>query len=82
MSLLGAMYGIFDINEILRGEKSISRHVVSFADASHEQIKELLSIPLKEHSLTICPDYWTDSYRKISYLGVSVIIVDDEYHYK
>ncbi|CAF4547775.1 unnamed protein product, partial [Rotaria sp. Silwood2] len=79
---LGAVYGIFDVNEVLRGEKSISRHVMLFADNAREQIKELLSIPLKEHSLTICPDYWTDSYKKISYLGVSVIIVDDEYRYK
>jgi hypothetical protein len=31
---------------------------------------------LKEHSLTICPDYWTDLYKKISYLGVSVTLVD------
>ncbi|CAF1420608.1 unnamed protein product, partial [Rotaria sordida] len=79
---LGGVHGIFDINEVLRGEKSISRHVSSFADTSREQIKEILSIPLKEHSLTICPDYWTDSYKKISYLGVTVIIVDNDCHYK
>ncbi|CAF5027176.1 unnamed protein product, partial [Rotaria sp. Silwood1] len=79
---LGANYGAFDVNELLRGEKTISRHVTSFADICREQIKELLSNLLKEHSVTICPDYWTDSYKKISYLGVSVIIVDDEYHYK
>ncbi|CAF3886290.1 unnamed protein product [Rotaria sp. Silwood1] len=79
---LGTVHGMFDINEVLRGEKSISRHVSSFADTSREQIKEILSIPLKEHSLTICPDYWTDSYKKISYLGVTVIIVDNDCHYK
>ncbi|CAF4163573.1 unnamed protein product, partial [Rotaria sordida] len=79
---LGGVHRIFDINEVLRGEKSISRHVSSFADTSREQIKEILSIPLKEHSLTICPDYWTDSYKKISYLGVTVIIVDNDCHYK
>jgi hypothetical protein len=41
-----------------------------------------LLYPLKEHSLTICPDYWTDAYKKISYLGVSVMFVDHEWQYK
>ncbi|CAF1434543.1 unnamed protein product [Rotaria sp. Silwood1] len=78
---LGANCGAFDVYELLRGEKTISRHVTSFAAICREQIKELLSNPLKEHSITICPDYWIDPYKKISYLGVSVIIVDDEYCY-
>ncbi len=47
MSLLGSVYGIFDVNELLRGEKTISRHIISLADASRDQIKELLSISLK-----------------------------------
>ncbi len=81
MSLLGSVYGIFDVNELLRGEKTISRHIISLADASRDQIKELLSISLKDHSLTICPDYWTDLYKKISYLGVNVILVNHEYQF-
>ncbi|CAF3204362.1 unnamed protein product, partial [Rotaria sp. Silwood2] len=66
---LGSIYGAFDVNEILRGEKTISRYVISFADNSREQIKELLSSSLQENSLTICPDYSTDLHKKISYLG-------------
>ncbi|CAF1097199.1 unnamed protein product [Adineta steineri] len=53
-----------------------------FADNLRSQIKEMLPIPLKERSLTICPDYWMDSYKKISYLGVTVIFVDFEYGFK
>jgi hypothetical protein len=82
MSLLGDIHGMFDVNEILRSERTISRHVMTFAETLREQIKEILSIPLKEHSLTICPDYWSDSYKKISYLGVSVVIIDSQYNYK
>ncbi len=81
MSLLGSIHGIFNVNDLLRGEKTISRHVISLADASRDQIKEFLSIPLKDHSLTICPDYWTDLYKKISYLGVNVILVNHDYQY-
>ncbi|CAF4450351.1 unnamed protein product, partial [Rotaria magnacalcarata] len=69
---------MFDINDILRCDKTISRHVVTFADAEREKLKELLSIPLQQHSLTICPDFWTDPYRKISYLGITIIMVDDK----
>ncbi|CAF3074368.1 unnamed protein product [Rotaria socialis] len=78
----GSVYGAFDVNGVLRGEKTISRHVISVADAARAQVKELLSSSLKDHSLTICPDYWIDSHKKISYLGVSVTIVDDQYVYK
>ena len=35
----------------LRDEKTISRHIISVADPSHEQIKELLLTPLKEKSI-------------------------------
>ena len=66
----------------LRDEKTVSRHIISVADSSHEQIKRLLLAPLKEKALTICPDYWTDSCKKISYLGGTVTIVDDQCNYK
>ncbi|CAF4597243.1 unnamed protein product, partial [Rotaria sp. Silwood2] len=68
---LGSIYGAFDLMKFYMVKKTISRHIISFADNSREQIKELLSIPLQEHSLTICPDYWTDLHKKMSYLGVN-----------
>ena len=82
MCFLGLLYGIFYVSWGLRGEKTISRHTISVADSLREQIKELLLTPLKEKTLTICPDYWTDSCKMISYLGVTVAIVDDQYNYK
>ncbi|CAF3034266.1 unnamed protein product, partial [Rotaria sp. Silwood2] len=70
---LGSIYGAFDLMKFYMVKKTISRHIISFADNSREQIKELLSIPLQEHSLTICPDYWTDLHKKMSYLGVNAL---------
>ena len=80
--LLESIYGAFYVSLGLRSERTISPHTISVADSSCEQIKELLLTPLKEKAFTICPDYWTDSCKKISYLGVTVSIVDDQYNYK
>jgi hypothetical protein len=52
------------------------------ADDVRVQVKEMLSIPLEQHSLTISPDYWCDRHKRISYLGVSATFVDDQYGYK
>ena len=76
------IYVFFRLVEGYVVKKTISRHTISVADSLREQTKELLLIPLKEKVLTICPDYWTESYKKISYLGVTVTIVDDQYNYK
>jgi hypothetical protein len=42
----------------------------------------MLSIPLKEGCVTICPDYWSDAYKKISYLAVTITLVTGEYSYQ
>jgi hypothetical protein len=82
MYILGSTYGTVDINDVLRGERTISRHIISVADDLRDKVKEMISIPLKERSLTISPDYWMDSYKKISYLAVTITIVTYEYVYQ
>ncbi|CAF3890321.1 unnamed protein product [Rotaria sp. Silwood1] len=79
---LGATYGNVDVNDVFRGEKTISRHIICIADELRDQVKDMLSISLKEGSLTICPDYWTDCYKRISYLAVTATFVTDEYSYQ
>lgn len=60
----------------------MSRHVASMADDLRVQVKQMLSVPLEQRSLTISPDYWSDRYKRISYLGLSATFVDDQYSYK
>ncbi|CAF1491119.1 unnamed protein product, partial [Rotaria sordida] len=79
---LGATFGNVDVNNVFRGEKTISRHIICVADELRDQVKDMLSMPLKEGSLTICPDYWTDAYKRISYLAVTVTFVTDGYSYQ
>lgn len=42
-------------------------------------MKQLLIEPLKARAVTICPDFWSDPYRNISYLGLSVSFVDADF---
>ncbi len=80
--MIGAIYGTIDVNDVFRGEKTISRHIVSIADDSREKVKTMISDSLKERSLTICPDYWVDRYKRISYLAVSITFVDNGYAFE
>jgi hypothetical protein len=70
------------VNDLFRDERAISRHIFSIADAAREQVKAMISDSLKDGSLTICPDYWTDRYKGISYLAVSITFVNGEYTYQ
>lgn len=42
-------------------------------------MKQLLIEPLQARAVTICPDFWSDPYRNISYLGLNVSFVDADY---
>ncbi len=42
-------------------------------------MKQLLIEPLKARAVTICPDFWSDPYGNISYLGSNVSFVDANY---
>jgi len=42
-------------------------------------MKQILIEPLKERAVTICPDFWSDPYKNISYLGLNVSFVDANY---
>ena len=37
---------------------------------------------LKERSVTVSVDYWSDRHRQVSYLGASITFVDMEFNFK
>ena len=41
----------------------------------------MLVEPLRQHAVAICPDFWSDTYKSISYLGVNVSFTDANYQY-
>ena len=42
-------------------------------------MKQKLIEPLKNQAVTICPDFWSDPYRNISYLGLHVTFIDSNH---
>lgn len=52
------------------------------AQQYREQLIELIKEPLKSHSLTLSPDMWSERYRQLSYLGVTVTFVDSNLHFR
>ena len=79
---LGSAHGNVDINSVFRGAKATSRCISSVSDELRAQVKEMLLTPFKEGCLTICLDYWTDPYKKISYTAVTATFVTDECSYQ
>jgi hypothetical protein len=72
----GHKYGMININDVLRSRHTLSRNIYDLADSYRECIKQKLREPLQHRAVTICPDFWSDPYKNISYLGLNVSFVD------
>lgn len=77
--VLGAQYGNVDVNQVLRCANTISSHIHQVADQERFQLKKFLGIAVKNRSLCLCPDLWTDNNQQCSYLGIAASFVDDQY---
>ncbi|CAF3998528.1 unnamed protein product, partial [Rotaria sp. Silwood1] len=77
--LLGAQHGNVDVDEILRGAKTISSHISDLATTERSRIRTLLINLLENGTLCLCPDLWTDKHRQVHYLGITASFVDDAY---
>jgi len=78
---IGAKYENIHVDDILYSSDVISSHVVKLANDYRSQIRQQLIEPLSQKAVTICPDLWSDSYRQVSYLGVSVFFTDEKYQF-
>ncbi|CAF4250435.1 unnamed protein product, partial [Rotaria magnacalcarata] len=65
-----------DLESLFQSRQTISRGITNQAQLYREQLMELIKEPVQNQSLTASPDMWTDRYRQLSYLGVTVTFVD------
>ena len=70
-----------DLPSLYQSRQTISRCITDQAQKYREQLIELIKEPVKSQSLTLSPDMWTDRYRQLSYLGVTVTFVDLNLHF-
>ena len=69
------------VDQVLRSRHTVGRNVNELAASYRQMIKEKLIEPLKAQSVTICPDFWSDPYKNISYLGLHVTFVDSQHQF-
>ncbi|CAF1299499.1 unnamed protein product [Rotaria sordida] len=65
-----------DIETLFQSRQTISRSIIDQAHHYRVELTELIKESIQNKSLTISPDMWSDRYRQISYLGLTVTYVD------
>ena len=77
--LFVSQHGNVDVDEILRGAKTVSSHISDLATTECSRIRTLLINLLSNGTLCLCPGLWTDKHQQVRYLGITVYFVDDLY---
>ncbi|CAF3426928.1 unnamed protein product [Rotaria sp. Silwood1] len=72
-------HGLIDIEDILVAPTTISYNVNRLADHYRSLARPILIEQAEAGVLTICPDLWTDSLKKINYLDLTVYFVTSNY---
>ena len=67
---------------MLRSADVITAHVSKLADQHRAHISEELVEPLASDAVAFCPDLWSDPIHQISYLGIAVTLVNDQFEYR
>ncbi|CAF4302813.1 unnamed protein product, partial [Rotaria sp. Silwood2] len=65
-----------DLDSLFQSQQTVSRSLKNEAQLYREQISELIKEPVENQALTAAPDIWTDRYRQLSYLGVTLTFID------
>lgn len=71
-----------DLECLFQSLQTISRSLTNEAQIYREQIIELIKEPFNAPALTASPDMWTDRFRQLSYLGVTVTFVNLQQQFK
>ncbi|CAF4122372.1 unnamed protein product, partial [Rotaria sordida] len=77
---LGYTCGPIKSDAILSSRRTVARQIKSAAATGRKKIKEILLKAVRERSLALSPDIWSDKYRQQSYLGCTAHWVDDTWN--
>ncbi|CAF2868573.1 unnamed protein product [Rotaria sp. Silwood2] len=79
--LKSSKYGNILVDNVLYDAHSVASHVSKLADEYRIKIRQELIEPLENQTVTICPDLWSDRYRQVSYLGITICFTNDKYEF-
>ncbi|CAF4579579.1 unnamed protein product [Rotaria socialis] len=64
------------------GLRNLLPEFIILTDEYRTILKGILKEPYENRCICICPDLWPDSYKQISYMGISISFVDKDCNYK
>ncbi|CAF4177497.1 unnamed protein product [Rotaria sordida] len=79
---IGSRHGNINVDQVLRGADATAAHVSKLAEEHRVRISEELLEPLENDAITFCPDMWSDPIRQISYLGITITLVNDQFQFR
>jgi hypothetical protein len=79
--IIGSEHGNISVDDVLYSANTTSLHVAKLPDEYRLKIRQQLIEPLANQAVTICPDLWSDSYRQVTYLGISVCFIDGKHEF-
>lgn len=75
----GAKYGKIDIKDALVKRNTVSRSIATQAENVKKKIFDFIQEPIKDGSVSLCLDLYTDDYRKKAYLDVHATWVNRDF---
>jgi hypothetical protein len=78
----GARHGQIDVDHVLRGADTTAAHVSKLADQHRVRISAELIEPIENNAISFCPDMWSDSVRRMSYLGITTTVINDQFEFR
>lgn len=70
------------MKSIFRGADVNAKHIQTLADDYRARLRDILKEPYENGCMCVSPDMWTDPYKQISYMGISISFVDKDLIYK
>ncbi len=78
---VGSKYNSFDITCLLRKRCVITNEINTIAQQHRETLKEQLTEPYLNRSLTLIPDIWKEKRNSLNFLGCSVSLIDNNFQF-
>ncbi|CAF3167351.1 unnamed protein product, partial [Rotaria sp. Silwood2] len=75
----GKKYQDLNITDLLVTPTTISKNVHQLAERYRSLLQPILIEQAESNCLCLCPDLWTDKFRKVNYLGLTAVFIDKNY---
>lgn len=76
---IGATYGALSVDNLLPHPTTLSRNVIKSAESAKNELKSKLKYVFELIGGAFTTDMWTDDYRKVSYISLTVHYIDENW---